>query len=85
MKKTVQRRESDVNDNTMNQFSARKTKFHTDVTMTHTAFWDMTHFNLLYIYICGPRSYGLEGPGSNPGGDEIFRPSRPALGTPSLL
>ena len=25
--------------------------------------------------------YGLEGPGSNPGGDEIFRPSRLALGT----
>ena len=24
--------------------------------------------------------YGLEDPGSNPGGDEIFRPSRPALG-----
>jgi len=24
--------------------------------------------------------YGLEGPGSNPGGDEIFRSSRPALG-----
>ena len=24
--------------------------------------------------------YGLEGPGSNPVGDEIFRPSRPALG-----
>jgi hypothetical protein len=24
--------------------------------------------------------YGLAGPGSNPGGDEIFRPSRPALG-----
>jgi len=23
--------------------------------------------------------YGLEVPGSNPGGDEIFRPSRPAL------
>ena len=23
---------------------------------------------------------GLDGPGSNPGGDEIFRPSRPALG-----
>jgi len=37
--------------------------------------------------ICGPGSlvgiatdYGVEGPGSNPGGDEIFRPSRPALG-----
>jgi len=24
--------------------------------------------------------YGLDRPGSNPGGDEIFRPSRPALG-----
>ena len=24
--------------------------------------------------------YGLDGPGSNSGGDEIFRPSRPALG-----
>ena len=24
--------------------------------------------------------YGLDGPGSNPGGDEINRPSRPALG-----
>ena len=25
--------------------------------------------------------YGLDGPGSNPGGDGIFRPSRPALGS----
>ena len=47
-----------------------------------------------YIYIfflldpcCGPgrsvdivTDYGLDGPGSNPGGDEIFCPSRPALG-----
>jgi len=24
--------------------------------------------------------YGLDSPGSNPGGEEIFRPSRPALG-----
>ena len=24
--------------------------------------------------------YGLDRPGPNPGGDEIFRPSRPALG-----
>jgi len=23
--------------------------------------------------------YGLDGPGSNPGGDEVFRPFRPAL------
>ena len=37
--------------------------------------------------ICGPGSsvgiatdYGLDDPGSNPGGDDIFRPSRPAVG-----
>ena len=41
----------------------------------------------IYIYICGPGSsvgiatdYGLDGPGSNPGENEIFRPSGPALG-----
>jgi len=41
----------------------------------------------LLLYNCGPGSsvgiatdYGLDGPGSNPSGDEIFRPSRPALG-----
>ena len=40
-----------------------------------------------YILYIGPGSsvgivtdYGLDGPRSNPGGDEIFRPSRPALG-----
>ena len=40
-----------------------------------------------YLPIHGPGSsvgiatdYGLDGSGSNPGGDEIFRPSRPALG-----
>ena len=27
-----------------------------------------------------PTDYGQDGPGSNPGGDEIFRPFRPALG-----
>ena len=39
------------------------------------------------IFVSGPSSsvgiatdYGLEGPGSNSGGDEIFCPSRPALG-----
>jgi len=38
------------------------------------------------MLFCGPGStvgiatdYGLDGPGSSPGGDEIFRPSRPAL------
>jgi len=51
----------------------------------------LVEFSLLLIennsVICGPGSsvsivtdYGLDDPGSNPGGDEIFRPSRPALG-----
>ena len=41
----------------------------------------------VHLVKCGPGSsvgivndYGLDGPGSNPGGDEIFHPSRPALG-----
>ena len=40
----------------------------------------------VYFPMCGPGSSvgiatdcGLDGPGSNPGGDEIFRPSRPSL------
>jgi len=40
---------------------------------------------LLLDYDCGPGSsdgvvtdYWLDGPGSNPGGDDISRPSRPA-------
>jgi len=40
-----------------------------------------------YVFMCGPGSsvgiatdYGLDGRGSNPSGDEIFCPSRPALG-----
>jgi len=39
------------------------------------------------VCVCVPGSsvgiatdYGLDGPGSNTGGDEIFRPTRPALG-----
>ena len=52
-------------------------------------------FSAQYVYVFllirklnnGPGSsvgistnYGLDGPGSNPDGDEIFLPSRPALG-----
>ena len=44
-------------------------------------------FTLLQVLLCGPGSsvgiatdYGLDGPGSNPRGDEIFRPYRLALG-----
>jgi len=40
----------------------------------------------IYMYVCGPDSsvgiatdYGLDGPGSNSGGDKVFRSSRPAL------
>jgi len=39
------------------------------------------------VYVCGPGSsvsiatdYGMDGPGSNPGGDEMFCPSRLGLG-----
>ena len=46
-----------------------------------------THITNNYYFIRGPGSsggiateYGLDGSGSNPGGDEIFRPTRPALG-----
>ena len=46
-----------------------------------------TFFDYYNILECGPGSsvgiatdHGLDGPGSNPGGDEIFRPSRLALG-----
>jgi len=42
----------------------------------------------VHLVICWPGSsvgiatdYGLDGPGSNPGGDEIFLPSRPVLGS----
>ena len=47
----------------------------------------LIEFRVFTTYECGPGSsvgiatdYGLDGPGSNPGGDEIFRPARPALG-----
>ena len=49
--------------------------------------WCVVRNDFIYSCLCGPGSsvriatdYGLDGPGSNPGGDEIFRPSRPALG-----
>jgi len=47
----------------------------------------ITVYAFLYRHISGPGSpvgiaidYVLDGPGPNPSGDEIFRPSRPALG-----
>jgi len=45
------------------------------------------HELCVLIFLCGPGSsvgiatdYGLDGPGSNPGGDENFPPFRLALG-----
>ena len=43
------------------------------------------YYYYYYYYYLGvsvgiETDYELEGPGSNPGGDEIFRLSRPALG-----
>jgi len=61
-------------------------------THTHIDPYIHTHTHTyIYIYmcvcVCGPVNsvgiaidYGLDGSGSNPGRDEIFRSSRPALG-----
>ena len=59
-------------------------------TRTHAHIYIKCRDIIVYKYMCvggkGPGSsvgiatdYGLDGPGSNPGGDEIFHPSRPAL------
>ena len=47
----------------------------------------LVKFYICYFPVCGPGSsvgiatdYWLDGPGSNSGGNEIFRPSRPVLG-----
>jgi len=47
---------------------------------------ELSSWYTLYMYIYGPgrsvsitTAYGLDGTGSNPGGDEIFLPSKPAL------
>ena len=60
---------------------------HTHTHVTFTIVRKVIGGIYIYIYIYGPGSsvsiatdYGLEGPGSNPVGDEIFHPSRPALG-----
>ena len=57
------------------------------VQSTSTSTSTSTLKTMTHHIVCGPGSsigiatdYGLDGPGSNPGGDEIFRPSRPALG-----
>jgi len=57
-------------------------------TATSVLPYHFTYLNIyIHTYIRGPGSfvgiatvYGLDGPRSNPGGDENFRPSRPVLG-----
>ena len=58
----------------------------TNLVITLRYIW-IYRIYIIYVYTCGTGSsvgiatdYGLDGPGSNPGGNEIFRPSRPALG-----
>ena len=60
--------------------------YHYDLIL-HTLELYIYIYIYIYTHTCGPGSsvsiatdYGLDGPGSNPGGDEIFSPSRPALG-----
>ena len=55
------------------------------IPMRHVCPGDLS-LNFSTLVICGPGSsvgiatdYGLDGPGSNPSGDEIFRLSRLAL------
>ena len=65
-------------------------QFHLYHTVNMYSNWLQEQFCKFYPCtrcICGPGSsvgiatdYGLDGPGSNPGGDEISRPSRSALG-----
>ena len=59
------------------------------MTMDIVCLWKFICLKLSNItsFCSGPGSsfgiatdYGLDSPGSNPGGDEVFRPSRPALG-----
>ena len=64
-----------------------------DQVTTHSIEYKQTDYNIVHnmsivnIGTVGPvaqlisrLSYGLDGPASNPGGDENFRPSIPALG-----
>ena len=51
-----------------------------DHTHTHTYIYIHICYSRIYTYICGhgtsvaiATDYNLEGPGSNPGGDEIYR------------
>ena len=50
-------------------------------THTHTHIYIYIY---IYISVGIATDYGLYGPGSNPGGHEIFRPSSPALGPTQL-
>ena len=73
-------------------FNIESNLFHSHIFPHQTALFKKNCIFSKYLSLsnsvsCGPGSsvgiatnYGLDGPGSNPGGDEIFCPSRPALG-----
>jgi hypothetical protein len=48
--------------------------------LPHSTYFIRQFLVVIIIIIIIITDYGLDGLGSNPGGDEIFRPSRPALG-----
>ena len=53
------------------------------LTRNNGVSWYLFTTNLLNLFSSSVgivTDYRLDGPGSNPGGDEIFRPSIPALG-----
>jgi len=59
-----------------------------DLTFVKRILITFFHLKFLLFANCEPGSsvgiaadHGLDDPASNPGGDEIFRPSRPALGS----
>jgi len=60
---------------------------HTGEVMCIYCYNHVTQIHIcMCVCVCGPggsvgiaTDYGLHGPGSNAGGDEIFRPSRPVL------
>ena len=52
----------------------------TDYVVRNSNFWEISFILFSVIVVYQIIFYGLDNPGSDPGGDEIFRPSRPALG-----
>jgi len=64
-------------------YASRKTqvlKFFLSLQHPNSRFENVPIFYFSIVARVAQSVYGLDGPGSNPGGDEIFRPSGGALG-----